>query len=271
MLARSAYRTAAALRKVRRSSPPGSLPTTTSESADSYALLLDRPSLEPGSLIPHSTSVYSAGVRALVGQFRQEKKMTAPRIEDLADNALLAKLRDDDRRRLAPHMTVLDFQAKHTLKRAGDEVVDTWFPIREPRFANIAPVALSTAWRSPAPVADICGAAGGLGSRQALTRGCHRRSPYRFWVVRRARRHQSESWMSRRIFRSDLRSRLGRQAAACHQGRGPPSGYAGRHDAGQQAHRAVAFIFELACEGSMHTGLRLQIRNARSSQLILRW
>ena len=130
MLARSAYRTAAALRKVRRSSPPGSLPTTTSESADSYALLLDRPSLEPGSLIPHSTSVYSAGVRALVGQFRQEKKMTAPRIEDLADNALLAKLRDDDRRRLAPHMTVLDFQAKHTLKRAGDEVVDTWFPCR---------------------------------------------------------------------------------------------------------------------------------------------
>jgi hypothetical protein len=37
MLARSAYRTAAALGKVRRSSPPGSLPTTTRESADSYA------------------------------------------------------------------------------------------------------------------------------------------------------------------------------------------------------------------------------------------
>jgi Crp-like helix-turn-helix domain len=56
--------------------------------------------------------------------------MTAPRIDDLADNALLAKLRDDDRRRLAPHMMVLDFQAKHTLQRAGDDVVDTWFPCR---------------------------------------------------------------------------------------------------------------------------------------------
>jgi hypothetical protein len=55
---------------------------------------------------------------------------TTPLIEDLADNALLTKLRDDDRRRLAPHMTVLDFQAKHVLQRAGDDVVDTWFPCR---------------------------------------------------------------------------------------------------------------------------------------------
>jgi len=54
--------------------------------------------------------------------------MDVPFIEDLADNALLAKLRDDDRHRLAGHMTLLNFQAKHILQRAGDEVVDTWFP-----------------------------------------------------------------------------------------------------------------------------------------------
>jgi hypothetical protein len=29
-------------------------------------------------------------------------------------------------------------------------------------------------------------------------------------------------------------------------------------DAGQQAHRAVAFIFELACEGGVHAGLGRQ-------------
>jgi Crp-like helix-turn-helix domain len=54
--------------------------------------------------------------------------MVAPLIEDLVDNALLAKLRDEDRQRLAPHMMLLDFQAKHFLQRAGDDVVDTWFP-----------------------------------------------------------------------------------------------------------------------------------------------
>jgi hypothetical protein len=54
--------------------------------------------------------------------------MTTPLIEDLAGNAMLGKLRDDDRRRLVPHMMVLDFQPKHVLQRAGDEVVDTWFP-----------------------------------------------------------------------------------------------------------------------------------------------
>jgi len=33
--------------------------------------------------------------------------MPSARNEELADNALLAKLRDDDRRRLAAHMTAL--------------------------------------------------------------------------------------------------------------------------------------------------------------------
>jgi hypothetical protein len=56
--------------------------------------------------------------------------MAIPFIEELAENVLLAKLRDDDRRRLAPHMTMMDFQAKRILQRAGDDVVDTWFPCR---------------------------------------------------------------------------------------------------------------------------------------------
>jgi Crp-like helix-turn-helix domain len=54
--------------------------------------------------------------------------MTAPRIDNLVQNALLAKLRDEDRQRLAPHMTVADLGAKSILQRAGEEVVDTWFP-----------------------------------------------------------------------------------------------------------------------------------------------
>jgi hypothetical protein len=70
------------------------------------------------------------------GKSCKEVQMAIPRIEDLADNALLAKLRDDDRRRLAPHMTAMDFQAKRILQRAGDDVVDTWFPCRSAMAAS---------------------------------------------------------------------------------------------------------------------------------------
>jgi len=54
--------------------------------------------------------------------------MTAPSPADLAENALLAKLRDDDRQRLASHMMIYDVRAGHVLQQAGDEVVHTWFP-----------------------------------------------------------------------------------------------------------------------------------------------
>ena len=54
--------------------------------------------------------------------------MTAPAAEDLLGNALLAILRDEDRRRLAPHMVVADLKAKDILQKAGDDVVQTWFP-----------------------------------------------------------------------------------------------------------------------------------------------
>jgi hypothetical protein len=54
--------------------------------------------------------------------------MTAPLPPELMENALLAKLRDEDRQRLAPHMMRIDLRAYDVLQRAGEDVVDTWFP-----------------------------------------------------------------------------------------------------------------------------------------------
>ena len=45
--------------------------------------------------------------------------MTAPAPEDLLGNALLAVLRDEDRRRLALHMVIADLEAKDILQKAG--------------------------------------------------------------------------------------------------------------------------------------------------------
>ncbi len=44
-------------------------------------------------------------------------------------NGLLAVLIEEDRARLAPQMMVLDMPANGVLHRAGDAVVDTWFPL----------------------------------------------------------------------------------------------------------------------------------------------
>jgi hypothetical protein len=54
--------------------------------------------------------------------------MTAPHPEDLRENALLARLLDADRVRLAPHMMVFDLNHNDILQKAGEEVADTWFP-----------------------------------------------------------------------------------------------------------------------------------------------
>ena len=54
--------------------------------------------------------------------------MTAPTIDDLDQNALLATLNEGDQKRLMPHMMVFDLASRHVLQHAGDEVVDTWFP-----------------------------------------------------------------------------------------------------------------------------------------------
>jgi len=54
--------------------------------------------------------------------------MTAPTIDELSHNALLATLSDADQKRLAPHMMVFDLKNREILQHAGDEVVHTWFP-----------------------------------------------------------------------------------------------------------------------------------------------
>jgi hypothetical protein len=46
----------------------------------------------------------------------------------MTGNLLLAKLNEEDRRRLAPHMNAVDLESRHLLQMAGDIVYDTWFP-----------------------------------------------------------------------------------------------------------------------------------------------
>jgi hypothetical protein len=55
-------------------------------------------------------------------------QMTAPLPAELMENALLAKLRDEDRQHLAPHMMRIDMGAFAVLQQAGEDVVNTWFP-----------------------------------------------------------------------------------------------------------------------------------------------
>ncbi|MCX8997391.1 Crp/Fnr family transcriptional regulator [Rhizobiaceae bacterium BDR2-2] len=54
--------------------------------------------------------------------------MAAATTRDLGDNILLAKLRDEDRARLHPHLSSHDLHPGDILQKAGDEVNDTWFP-----------------------------------------------------------------------------------------------------------------------------------------------
>src|SRR6201992_1980042 len=54
--------------------------------------------------------------------------MSAATTADLKLNALIAKLRDEDFSRLAPHMIAVDLQVADVLQAAGEEVTDTWFP-----------------------------------------------------------------------------------------------------------------------------------------------
>jgi len=85
--------------------------------------------------------------------------MTAPLLDNLLENALLAKLRDDDRRRLVPHMTIFDLEAKSILQRAGENVADTWFPCG-------SAMAAFSVWiddRSPAVEVALVGREGAVG------------------------------------------------------------------------------------------------------------
>ncbi len=54
--------------------------------------------------------------------------MTSPTPQQMAQNALLSVLREEDRRRLQPHMLILDLPQHTVLSHAGQDVVDTWFP-----------------------------------------------------------------------------------------------------------------------------------------------
>jgi hypothetical protein len=60
--------------------------------------------------------------------FSWEDSLTAPTEADLAGNMLLGKLVEADRVRLAAHMLVFELNSGDTIHRAGDDVVDTWFP-----------------------------------------------------------------------------------------------------------------------------------------------
>ena len=54
--------------------------------------------------------------------------MTAPTKVQVAQNALLSVLTEEDRMRLQPHLVALDMPAHGVLCHAGQDVVDTWFP-----------------------------------------------------------------------------------------------------------------------------------------------
>lgn len=54
--------------------------------------------------------------------------MPAPTKAQLAQNALLSVLQEEDRARLEPHMLALETEADDVLIRAGEDVQDTWFP-----------------------------------------------------------------------------------------------------------------------------------------------
>lgn len=54
--------------------------------------------------------------------------MVPPTHDEMLQNELLAKLNEEDRRRLAPHTMVLKLNRGDLLQQSGDEVTDTWFP-----------------------------------------------------------------------------------------------------------------------------------------------
>ncbi len=60
---------------------------------------------------------------------REEPIATTATEADMAQNGLLAVLVASDRARLRRQMTVRDMEAGAVLHRAGDDVVDTWFPL----------------------------------------------------------------------------------------------------------------------------------------------
>jgi CRP-like cAMP-binding protein len=59
----------------------------------------------------------------------KEGPITTPTQDEMAQNGLLAVLVEEDRERLRIQMMRLDMEAGAVLHHAGDDVVDTWFPL----------------------------------------------------------------------------------------------------------------------------------------------
>jgi CRP-like cAMP-binding protein len=88
-----------------------------------------------------------------------EGSLTAAKEADLASNLLLGKLVPADRARLAPHMLVFELKAGDTIHRAGDDVVDTWFPCE----AAMAAFCVETSDGAGAVEVAVIGREGALG------------------------------------------------------------------------------------------------------------
>ncbi|GLU28184.1 Crp/Fnr family transcriptional regulator [Brucella sp. NBRC 12950] len=54
--------------------------------------------------------------------------MTIQPLQEFSDNLLLMMLSESDRQKLSPHTMVFDLEALTILHKAGDDVVNTWFP-----------------------------------------------------------------------------------------------------------------------------------------------
>lgn len=54
--------------------------------------------------------------------------MSIQSMQDFSDNLLLMMLNEEDRKKLLPHTITYDLEALTILHKAGDDVVNTWFP-----------------------------------------------------------------------------------------------------------------------------------------------
>ncbi len=84
--------------------------------------------------------------------------MTSATRAQLSQNALLAVLHEEDRVRLEPHMLAIEMPTGGILQHAGEEVVDTWFPIG----ASLAAFCISNAQGQSVDVGFV-GREGALG------------------------------------------------------------------------------------------------------------
>ncbi|MCB8882305.1 Crp/Fnr family transcriptional regulator [Acidisoma cellulosilytica] len=85
--------------------------------------------------------------------------MATPTPQELAENALLSTLRENDRDRLVPHMLIFDLKAGDVLQRASDPVTETWFPCG----SALASFIVSTSTSNDAVEVALIGREGAVG------------------------------------------------------------------------------------------------------------